>query len=179
VRRALVAVVLCGALGGCASLVQSATTTSKLAQAQATHEYPAPPPPRERIAGDGSPSAIAAVRAFATAYINWTAQTVARDMLVLAAASVGQARSATRLAASQTAGDYELKRGGIANSGAVEALAPLAGRLDAYVVVTRERTTATNTQAYAGLRPAWHVTVATVTQLSPGRWVVSGWQPES
>ena len=31
------------------------------------------------------------------------------------------------LAAAQTAGDYELQRGGIANSGTVEAVAPLAG----------------------------------------------------
>ena len=58
-------------------------------------------------------------------------------------------------------------------------MAPLPGAHSQYVVVTLERTTATNTGAYDGLRPAWHVTVATVTQLTPGRWVVSGWQPDS
>jgi hypothetical protein len=131
------------------------------------------------VLGGGSPTAVAAVRAFATAYINWTASTVAREMLALALSSVGQARSATALAASQTAGDYELRRGGVANSGTVEEVAPLPGRPDAYLVVTRERTTATNTTAYAGLRPEWHVTVATVAQVAPGRWAVSGWQPES
>jgi hypothetical protein len=83
------------------------------------------------------------------------------------------------LAAAQTAGDYELKRGGVANSGAVEAVAPLPGHRDEYVVVTRERTTATNTTAYQGLRPAWHVAVAAVERLASGGggWVVSRWQP--
>jgi hypothetical protein len=171
------------ALSGCASLAQSTATTpaqSSVAIAQTTHEYPSPPPPSERVLGAGSAGAVAAVQAFATAYINWSAPTVARDMLVLAARSVGQARSATELAAAQTAGDYELRRGGIANSGTVEAIASLAGApSNEYVVVTRERTTATNTNAYQGLRPAWHVTLATVRQLTPGHWVLSGWQPES
>ncbi len=112
------------------------------------------------------------------AYINWTAGSVARDMLVLAAASVGQARSATELAASETASDYELRRGGVANSGTVQAVAPLTGGSGRYVVVTLERTTATNTNAYAGLAPAWHVTVATATELAQrpvGReWMAAG-----
>jgi hypothetical protein len=119
------------------------------------------------------------VRTFATAYINWTARSVKRVLLALAARSVGQARSAMELAAAQTGSDYELHRGGIGNSGTVEAVARLAGAAGRYVVVTREATTATNTSAYAGLRPAWHVTVATVRQLSSGDWVLSGWQPES
>jgi hypothetical protein len=83
------------------------------------------------------------------------------------------------LAAAQTANDYELQRGGIANSGQVEAVAALANQPHQYVVVTREATSATNTTAYQGLRPAWHVTIATVTELGPGRWAVSNWQPES
>jgi hypothetical protein len=99
-------------------------------------------------------------------------------MRQLAAGSLGQARSAMQLAAAQTANDYELQRGGIANHGTVEAVAPLRGSGDRYVVVTRETTTAASS-AYQGLRPAWHVAVATVSALGPGRWVVSGWQPES
>jgi hypothetical protein len=73
-----------------------------------------------------------------------------------------------------------LKRGGIANSGTVEAVAPLAahGR-NQYVVVTLESTTATNTTAYQGLQPAWHLALATVTEARPGQWVVSDWQPEN
>ena len=124
-------------------------------------------------------SAISAIRAFATAYINWTAQTVAADMRRLAASTVGQARSAMTLAAAGTTGDYELQRGGISNRGTVEAVAPLLGRRSQYVVVTLESTSATNTTAYQGLRPAWHVALATVTEQRAGRWVLSAWQPES
>lgn len=151
---------------------------SKLAQAQATHEYPSPAPPAETVA-DTSPSAAQAVAVFVQAYINWSWRTVAADMRGLAARSVGQARSAMELAAAQTASDYELRNGEISNRGAVEAVAPLPAGRDRYVVVTREQTTAANTTAYQGLEPSWHVAVATVRQLAPGRWVVSGWQPES
>lgn len=186
-RRQVVAVITAAlALGGCAGLVPpvpSATaprgsTAAKLAIAQATHEYPASSTPRQTAAG-GAATAAQAIRAFASAYINWTAQTVPRQMLALARRSIGQARSMAALAAAQTAGDYELQRGGVANSGTVEAVAALAGRRDQYAVVTLERTTATNTDVYQGLRPAWHVTVATATELATGQWVVSGWQPES
>jgi hypothetical protein len=100
-------------------------------------------------------------------------------MSALAARSIGQARAATELAAAQTASDYELQRGGIANHGSVEAVAPLRESPGQYVVVTREVTTATATTAYQGLEPAWHVAIATVTMQRPGQWVLSGWQPEN
>jgi hypothetical protein len=164
---------------GCGTTHRNAPTTpSKLARAQATHEYPSPTPPRETANGAAS-SAPQAVRAFATAYINWSAQTVAGDMASLAARSVGQARSAMTLAAAQTADDYELQRGGIANHGTVEAVAPLPRKPDQFVVVTLESTSATNTTAYQGLRPAWHVALATVTELPGAGWVLSAWQPEN
>jgi hypothetical protein len=169
------------ALGGCASLGSPSTqsgTAASVAGGQATHEDPAPPAPRE-TAGAGAQSASAAVRRFATAYINWTARSVAADMRTLAAHCIGQARSALQLAAAQTAGDYELRHGGISNSGSVEAVAPLPGGRNRYVVVTRELTTATTTTAYEGLRPAWHVAIATVASTPGGRWVISGWQPET
>jgi hypothetical protein len=83
------------------------------------------------------------------------------------------------LAAAQTAGDYELKHGGVANRGTVEAVAPLGGHRYQYVVVTREQTTASNTSAYQGLRPSWHLALATVAQLASGGWAISRWQPES
>ena len=153
-------------------------TSSKLQQAQATHEYPASSNPSQRPDRTGN-SPLQVLRAFANAYINWSAQTIAIHMRALADASIGQARSAMQLAAVNAAQDYELQRGGIANSGAVEAVAPLRGSSDRYVVITRELTTATATSAYQGLRPEWHVTVATVSELGPGQWVVSGWQPES
>ena len=191
-RRAVAIAIVSAAGSGCAPLAVSppppaatastaqgsptAAASSPVSRAQATHEYPSPTPPAQ--SAPGSPSPVQAVAAFAIAYINWNAQTVAGDMQALAVESVGQARSAMELTAAQTGSDYELRRGGIANSGTVETVAPLAGQRDRYAVVTRERTTATATDAYQGLQPAWHVAVATVVRLGPERWVVSGWQPE-
>jgi hypothetical protein len=148
-----------------------------VSRAQTTHELTTPAPP-QTVAGRGAATPEQAVRRFARAYINWTAGTVGRNMAQLAAGSIGQARSALQLAAAQTAGDYELRRGGIANSGTIEVVALLSGSQERYVVVTRESTTATNSAAYQGLRPAWHVAIATVARLQGG-WVLSGWQPES
>jgi hypothetical protein len=53
------------------------------------------------------------------------------------------------------------------------------GEHNVYAVVTQERTTATNTDAYQGLRPAWHVTLATVTEVDGWLWTISGWEPEN
>lgn len=169
--RSFIAVVAtCMSLSACAALTPPSPPTA--------HELPAPAP-RETVAQPGAPTPEQAVRRFADAYINWTPDSVERDMRALAAASIGQARSALQLAAAQTGSDYELKRGGIANSGTVEAVAPLPASRDRYVVVTRELTTASDNAAYQGLRPAWHVAVATVIRASGGGWVLSGWQPES
>jgi hypothetical protein len=166
-------------MGGCGGAgLAKRTLRAEIAQAQRTHEFPSPRPAAESV-GRGSASAVAAIRRFVTAYINWDAQTVSADMHRLAQQSIGQARSALALAAAQTADDYELKRGGIANHGAVESIALLPGHDDQYVVVTREQTTATNTAIYQGLRPAWHVAIATVRQIRTGVWALSGWQPES
>jgi hypothetical protein len=124
-------------------------------------------------------SQMQALLQFAQRYINWTPDTVAGQMQTLAAQSVGQARSAMQLAAAQTAHDYELQQGGISNSGTVEAISPLFSGHNRYAVITRETMTATNTTAFQGLHPAWHVAIATVLELSPGRWVLSGWQPQN
>jgi hypothetical protein len=160
------------------------------------NEVPTPPGKTEHAPGAATPAA--AVNAFARAYINWTAADVATRMRALAQASVGQARTELQLEAAQTRADTQLHSGGIANSGVVEAVAPLGsdggtsagsgsgrGATDTardaqYVVVTLERTTASASSAYEGLAPAWHVALATVRRTAPGRrWVVSGWQPES
>jgi hypothetical protein len=178
VSRSAAAVIATSVLiAGCGGARPVGGQRSKLAEAQATHEYPSPKPPSEAVAAT-SPNAVAAVSSFASAYINWTADTVAADMRALARRSIGQARSALELTAAQTASDYELQRGGISNSGQVEAVAPLPSGPDQFLVVTRESTAATNTTAYDGLRPAWHVAIATVSNVLGG-WVVSGWQPES
>ncbi len=149
---------------------------AELAEAKRTHEYPGP---RVHQSAVGLPTPVEAIDVFATVYINWTADTVSNRMEALAKLSVGQARSTVLLAAAETAHDYELARGGIANSGTVEAIAPLPDAGDQYVVVTRERTSASNTTAYQGLAAAWHVALATVSRVAPGTWVVSSWQPEN
>jgi hypothetical protein len=181
-RAAILLATACAALGGCSALGSAPTssgTAGSVATTQTTHEYPAPAPPRQTHAGQGAQTAAAAIRRFATAYINWTARTVAADMRTLAGQCIGQARSALQLAGARTANDYELRRGGISNRGLVEAVAPLPGGRNRYVVVTRELTTATATAAYQGLRPAWHVAIATVASVPGGRWLLSGWQPET
>ena len=147
-------------------------------QATRTREVPSPAAAPER-ASRSEPAPARAVRDYAERYINWNAASVTAILSNLAGASVGQARSAMALEAAQVASDPELAQNGIANTGTVEAVAALAGSSSRYVVVTRERTTATLSSAYQGLRPAWHVTVAAVSQVAPGRWVVSGWQPEN
>lgn len=165
-------------VAGCASPGASGPgAQAPVAQANHRHEYPSPPSAQRAITSFTAPEQ--AVNAFATAYINWTASNVTARLRTLAALTVGQARAAMTLAAAQTARDYELRRGGVANSGTVEAVAPIRGHPDQYAVVTREQTTATGTDAYRGLHPAWHVAVATVTRLAGGGWTLSGWQPEN
>jgi hypothetical protein len=173
--RRTASLVLAFALAGCAPPAVTSQPPSPVSRADRTHEYPGPPVRQDAA---GSPTPVAAIEAFATAYINWTATTVSGRMRALEGLSVGQARAAVALDAAQTAQDYELRRGGVANSGTVEAVAPVLGAHGEYAVVTRERTTATGTSAYAGLRPAWHLALATVARVGGG-WTVSSWQPES
>lgn len=150
---------------------------AKVAAANRTHEVPTQAPP-QRVAG-GWRTPTEAVYVFATRYINWNAGDLSTVLRALARVSVGQARSAMTQAASGTASDYELRQGGVANAGQVESIAPVAGTRHEYAVVTRERTTATNTDAYQGLAPEWHLALATVTRTKGGLWVLSGWQPQS
>jgi len=169
-----------GASAGNTSSPSHGSQTSAASAANATHEYPSPPPPAETVPS-AAPTPEQAIRRFTLAYINWNASRVAQDLSRLAQMTVGQARSEMQLEAARASGDYELRRGGIANRGSVESVAPAPIGRGTYVVVTLERTTASasaNTE-FAGLRPAWHVALATVAPVSGGGWVVSGWQPES
>jgi hypothetical protein len=182
-RRALViAVIATSTLSGCGLALHPArsrtTQTPTLARrADRTHEVPTPAPAQTVAGGWRSP--VQAVQVFATTYINWTAATVATRLRALAQVSVGQARAAMTLAAGEAQRDGTLQRSGVGNSGVVEAIGPVRGHPDQFAVVTREQTTASGSGAYAGLRPAWHVSLATVTRVSPGLWVLSAWQPES
>ena len=159
-------------------------SATAIAAARRTHELPTPTG-AVHVTG-GWRTASGAVRAFASVYINWTAATVGTRLRALARASTGQARAEMTTEAQEVGRDRELHAGEIANSGVVEAVAALAPQGGAraedprdYTVVTREQTSAARDDAYRGLVAAWHVSVATVTRLSDGLWVVSGWQPES
>jgi hypothetical protein len=187
---AALAIGLAAGLGGCGPTPRAggpatgtgtgtgATVSPAVRRADATHEYPAATVAAETVAGSWA-TPEQAIRAFVLPFINWSADDVAAKLRTLAAASLGQARASMQLAASRAAGDYELQRGGISNSGRIEAISQLAGAPERYVVVTLERTTATDTTAYDGLRPAWHVAVLTVSALRGGGWAVSGWRPEN
>ena len=164
------------AVAGTTSSGWGAAAPRTVARADRTHEVPTPRR-RERVVG-GWATPEQAVRAFADAYVNWRAATVAARLETLARRSIGQARAMLELQAREVAADRELHRGRIANAGTVEAVGALTGSPHRYAVVTREHTSAADDEAYRGLAPEWHVSVATVT-LSGGRWVLSGWQPES
>jgi hypothetical protein len=159
------------------SPVEPGASAGIVARANRTHEVPTPAGPQPVAGGWRSPTQ--AVYVFATQYINWNSQNVSARLRALARVSVGQARSAASTDASETASDDELKQGQIANSGVVEAIAPVIGHRYEYAVATRERTTASATDAYQGLAAQWHLAVATVTRLRGGLWVLSGWQPEN
>ena len=132
-RRASAACALCAA--GCGASAPAGHDVLERRPANHVRDRPGPGHARVPVPATAAPdrdrapppTAAEAIRAFVTAYINWNAQTVSADMRSLAARSVGQARAAMTLAAAETAGDYELQRGGIANSGTVEAVAPLPG----------------------------------------------------
>jgi len=158
----------------------AASAPPRLRRAEPTSAAPAREVPTRRSArlgGFGTPQL--AVTKFADAYINWNYADVAARLTALAEASVGQAREAMQLAAGQVSADSTLRGGGIAHEGTIEAVGRIAGRPDEWAVVTLEQTTASDSSAYDGLAPEWHVTVASVKQEPGGGWVVSGWQPES
>jgi hypothetical protein len=159
------------------SPVEPSASAGIVARADRTHEVPTPTG-RQSVAG-GWRSPAQAVYVFATQYINWNSQNVSARLRALARVSVGQARSIASTDASETASDSELRQGQIANSGVVEAIAPVIGHRYEYAVATRERTTASATDAYQGLSAQWHLAVATVTRLRGGLWVLSDWQPEN
>jgi hypothetical protein len=173
---------LCLLATGCGIAVPTPPPAASTVGATPERALPAAPAPRSPAKQPNpydSPLAAEALIAFATEYINWNAHTVAADMRLLASQSIGQAHAAMELAAGEVERDYELQRGGIANSGRVEGVSPLNEPGGRWVIVTRERTTASASTSYQGLGPEWHVIVARAVELWPGRWAVSLWQPEN
>lgn len=185
--RAAALLVLAGLLtAGCGIAVPTGAGAPS-AQTAPPQSPPSPFPPPAGVPRPAShqpnpynsPLAAEALVAFANEYINWNSHNVASVMRLLASQSIGQAHAEMELAAGETARDYELHRGGIANRGQVEGVAPCSGPGGRWVIVTRERTTATASDAYQGLAPAWHVIVGKAVELRPGRWAISLWQPEN
>jgi hypothetical protein len=124
-----------------------------------------------------APTPAAAVEQFARLYINWDYRTLAGIQRRLSAMSVGEASATNARAAAHTPADYELRRGRVANRGHIAAIAPARPpHRWAYVVVTVERTT--GSQGFAGLRPAYHVTLATAQPVEGG-WAISRWEPQA
>jgi len=118
-----------------------------------------------------------AIERFARLYVNWTYRTLAAHRLQLARMAVGAAAAEQRRGAVESAHDYELAQGRVANTGQLVAVAVRRrGRAGQYVVVTRETTTGADT--YEGLPPAYHVTLVTVAAVGGG-WAVSAWEPQS
>jgi hypothetical protein len=172
-------VVLCLLLSGC-GLLRSASpgTGTTPSQANPGEKQGAIPASKRTHAPPVDPAATAekAVERFAQRYINWTYRTLAADQAGLAASAVGQARAAEEQARAQTAGDTPLRRAHIFNSGSVVSVARLRGGSPGeWVIDTREQTG--GDAEYAGLQAAFHVTIATVEQVSGG-WAVSAWRPQ-
>jgi hypothetical protein len=142
-------------------------------------ERPGSIPRTQKGGGGASPASTphAAILRFASLYINWTYKNLVSHERTLASIAVGGARLAEQQAATQTARDTTIARAHIYNRGRVIGIAPvIAPSGDRYVVVTREQTG--GDPEYAGLQPAYHVTLATVTRL-PGGFAVAQWEPES
>lgn len=154
------------ARAGASSVPRSRTTTPRQTQIE---------PPRSSATLGPSPTRT--IAAFATIYTNWTAANVAARLTRLAGKATGEAAAEMSRAAQESRGDYELHRSGVFNRGSVQTVAPRPGHRNEYVVVTLEATGARSKQ-YAGLKPAFHVTLARVAPTATG-WTVSSWRPQS
>jgi hypothetical protein len=120
---------------------------------------------------------VQALIQFAVLYINWTYRTLPGHQAQLAAIAVGDARLAERQAAAASKRDTTLQQGHIYNRGSVIAVSRVIdGSAGQYAVVTREQTG--GDPEYAGLRAAFHITLATVVAVR-GAWAVEEWQPQS
>lgn len=118
----------------------------------------------------------AAVQRFAVQYINWTYATLAASEGQLAGEAVGEARTVERQAQAQTGRDAPIQRAHIYNRGTIVAVSHASGGPpNEWVVVSREQTG--GDQEYAGLRAAFHVTLAEVQRVAGG-WAVSAWRPQ-
>ena len=129
------------------------------------------------LGGAARPTPEAALKRYATTYLNWNATHVIAIQHQLAAISLGQARAQAQQAAVSAARDPQLTTSQVANRGQVIAIAP--GQADAtgqWVIVTNEQTTGHGD--YQDLPATLHIIYAQLTNTRQG-WVISGWQPQN
>jgi hypothetical protein len=193
-------VLAAGAIGGCAGITNpyqskgTARTPATGLRSTSTTTAPAdsgdPAPERggtipssaratqNRLAiGAASRSPEAALERYAELYVNWSAADVSARQRQLASISLGQARAQALQAAASAAGDTQLLKSHVANSGTVVAMTRGQGPAASdWVIVTREQTTGQGD--YAGLPPTLHVIYAQLTA-TPKGWVVIRWQDEN
>jgi hypothetical protein len=184
-RNALSAAALLGLMGllsgcGLAGSIAGKTTASKEAPAAANPGEPKgkiPPSAKSPQPIDLALSPEAAILRFAGLYINWNYRNLPAHERQLAASATGDARLAESQAAASAERDRALQQGHIYNRGTVISVATaIGGAPGQYALVTREETG--GNPEYAGLRAAFHVTLATVQHL-PAGWAVDEWQPQS
>jgi hypothetical protein len=167
------------ALSGCTNpdAPSSGRSTSTSSTPQSPGEPPAPAPPSapRQSPADVQPTPEKALTAFASLYVNWTYRTLSTNQRTLAGMSVGAARLSERQAATSSQADTTISRGHIFNRGQVVSIARDLSRASTWVIVTREQTGGDS--EYAGLKAAYHVTLAQL-QSVPGGWTVSQWLPQ-
>lgn len=184
VRTAVLVLLLVAALvavAGCSDPYATTSTTAAPTRpveiAQRTHEYPtSAPAPGKRGGGAATPQA--ALIAFAEASMNWTWTTLAAQQRQLAIDAADQAREHAQLLATTAAHDTEMRRGQITSTGTVQTIARVPGSRSRWLVVTLEQSGSARSRAFDRPRAAYHVTVAAVREIAPGRWVVSAWNPQ-
>lgn len=177
---ALGAVLAVGTFAGCANPDAPSTAASRPATSSPQNEgeprAPAAPSPAAQPPDGVKNSPVAAARAFAQLYVNWSYRTLSSNQRTLAAISVGAARLSERQAAAASARDSTIARAHVYNSGSVVSIAPDALRAGWWAILTREQTG--GDQQYEGLPAAYHVTLAELTRV-PGGYAVEQWLPQS
>jgi len=168
------------ALGGCSNPdapgIRGGSDEEAASGSPGEPSAPPPPAPSEAGAANVQGTAVRALGAFASLYVNWSYQDLTSRQRTLAAMSLGSARDAELQAAASSSSDETLRAAQLRNSGTVMSVARDQGEPGLWVIVTREQTGGSG--GYEGLPPAYHVTLARLAKV-PGGYAVSEWLPQS